>query len=372
MPDGLALEGLRVADLSRVLAGPLVGATLGDLGADVVKIESREGDDTRRWGPPYDEDGRATYFNAANRNKRSIALDLRDPDDLGVAKRLCSEADVVIANFRPGALERFGLDYSSISAANEGVVYCEISGFGEELGREMPGYDPLVQAVGGLMSVTGPAASPYKTGVAIVDIVAGLYATVGVLAALRERDRSGRGQRVTVNLLHAALATLANQATGFLGGGTVPVRLGNDHPSIAPFATYKASDGDLMICAGNDRQFRALLDVLDLPEASRFVTNSDRVRRRDELRQILEARLSQRSCPEWTQLLLAAGVPAGPVLDVGQAFDFATELGLDVVDEADGVRSVAFPARLSRTPARTRLGPPRLDEHATDIRNASR
>jgi len=358
-----ALDGVVVADFSRVLAGPLIGMTLGDLGADVTKIEAPDGDDTRRWGPPFDADGRATYFNAANRNKTSIALDLRDPADLEAARRLCLAADVVISNFRPGTLERFGLDYATISAANAPVIYCEISGFGEEAGRELPGYDPLVQAMGGLMSVTGPPETPSKTGVAVVDVVTGLYATIAVLAALHERGRSGRGQRITINLLHAALALLANQSAGFLGSGHVPVRLGNDHPSIAPFSTYRGRDGDLMICAGNDRQFHDLLRVLGAGDAAsdaRFATNSARVANAEALRDLLESRLRAHTCREWTKRLAKAGVPAGPVLDLGQAFELAENLGLDVVDRFEDVATVAFPARLSRTPATTLRRPPEL------------
>jgi crotonobetainyl-CoA:carnitine CoA-transferase CaiB-like acyl-CoA transferase len=358
-----ALDGLLVADFSRVLAGPLVGQTLGDLGADVVKVESPEGDDTRRWGPPFDDRGGATYFNAANRNKRSLVLDLRREADRAAARDLCERADVVVANFRPGTLGRFGLDHAAVVEANPRVVYCEITGFGEGAGRDMPGYDPLVQALGGLMSVTGPPETPSKTGVAIVDVVAGLYATVGVLAALRERESSGRGQRVTINLMHTALATLANQATGFLATGGVPARLGNDHPSIAPFSTYRAADGDLMIGVGNDRQFASFCAAIGadaLAADARFAHNAARVRHAAALRDAIERHLAGRSCAEWTELLLAAGVPAGPVLDLADAFAFANRLGLDVVDDFGGVRTVRFPATLSRTPAATRRRPPLL------------
>ena len=359
-----ALEGLVVVDFSRVLAGPLVGMTLGDLGADVLKIESPDGDDTRRWGPPFDDDGGATYFNAANRNKRSVVLDLRRDDDRASARELCERADVVVANFRPGTLERFGLDYASVSRQNARVVYCEVTGFGEGKGRDLPGYDPLAQALGGLMSITGPPETPSKTGVAIVDVVAGLYATIAVLAALRERESSGRGQRVTINLLHTALAALANQATGYLASGEVPARLGNDHPSIAPFATYRAADGDLMIGAGNDRQFASLCDAIGARGAAadpRFADNAARVRHAAELRAVIERQLAARSCDEWTEILREAGVSAGPVQDVGAAFALAERLGLDVVDDFDGVRTVRFPAALSRTPARTRRRPPLRD-----------
>jgi crotonobetainyl-CoA:carnitine CoA-transferase CaiB-like acyl-CoA transferase len=367
-----ALAGVSVVDFSRVLAGPLVAQTLGDLGADVVKVESPEGDDTRRWSPPADAEGRATYHHAANRNKRSVVLDLRADADNELARRLCGRADVVVANFRPGTLERFGLGYEAIAALNPRVVYCEITGFGENAGASLPGYDPLVQAVGGLMSITGPPGSPSKTGVAIVDVVTALYATSATLAALYARARSGRGQRVTINLLHANLAMLANQSTGWLGGGTLPQSLGNVHPSIEPFATYAAADGELMLCAGNDAQFARLADAIGSPELAsddRFRTNAERVRNRDALREVLESLLATRPRSAWREALTEAGVPAGPVQALDEAFSLAAALGLDVVDETDGVRTVAFPARLSGTPATTRLRPPDLDEHGAELRD---
>ena len=366
-----ALEGIVVADFSRILAGPLLAMTLGDLGADVIKIESPAGDDTRSWKPPVDAAGRATYFQAANRNKRSLALDLKDASDLALAERLCERADVVISNFRPGTLERYGLGFERVAERNRGVVYCEISGFGEQAGAKLPGYDPLVQALGGLMSITGPPGSPSKIGVALVDVIAGLYATTAVLAALRERDRSGEGQRVTIDLLHTALAALANQASGWLLAGAVPAALGNVHPSIEPFATYRARDGELMICAGNDAQFRALVTELGIAGAAddpSFATNTARVANRDALRETLETALAADDCRGWTERMSAAGVPAGPIHDVPQAFAYASSLGLDVVAEVDGVPTVAYPARLSRTPAAARRRPPDLNEHEAELR----
>jgi crotonobetainyl-CoA:carnitine CoA-transferase CaiB-like acyl-CoA transferase len=363
------LDGLFVVDLSRVLAGPLVAMTLGDLGADVVKVESPLGDDTRRWKPPADARGRASYHHTANRNKRSVVLDLKQPSDLELARRLCERADVVVSNFLPGALARFGLDHETVAGTNPGVVHCEIRGFGEGAGAALPGYDPLVQALSGLMSVTGPPGVASKTGVAVTDVVAALYATIGVLAALYARRETGRGQRVTVDLLHASLALLANQSTGFLASGEVPVALGNVHPSIEPFATYAAADGELMICAGNDAQFRRLAGVVGLPEDGRFATNELRVANRDALRELLEERLRRRTRGEWSAELAAAGVPAGPVQTIAEAFSLAEALGLEVVDETGGVRTVAFPALLSETPAAVRLRPPELDEHRADFRS---
>jgi crotonobetainyl-CoA:carnitine CoA-transferase CaiB-like acyl-CoA transferase len=353
-----------------VLAGPLVGMTLGDLGADVIKVESPDGDDTRRWLPPADDRGRAAYHHAANRNKRSIVLDLKEPSDLELARRLCERADVVISNFKPGTLERFGLDYDAIAAANPGVVHCEISGFGEAGGRALGGYDPIVQAVGGLMSVTGPPETASKAGVAITDVVTALYAAVGVLAALYARRGSGRGQRVTIDLLSANLAMLANQSTGFLADGVSPGRLGNVHPSIEPFATYRTADGELMIGAGNDLQFSRLAEALGAPElAERFPSNPERVANREAVREALEGRLAKRTTGEWWAELRRVGVPAGPVQTIGEAFSLAAELGLDVIDETDGVRTVRFPARLSETPATVRRRPPDLGEHSDEIRN---
>ena len=277
----------------------------------------------------------------------------------------------MVSNFKPGTLARFGLDYDTISATNEGVIHCEISGFGERGGARMPGYDPIVQAVGGLMSITGPPETPSKTGVAIIDVVTALYATIGVLAALYARRDTGKGQRVAIDLLSANLAMLANQSTGWLADGQVPLRLGNDHPSIEPFATYAAGDGDLMVGAGNDGQFSRLAEAIGAPELARdprFVTNEVRVANRVELRPLLEARLRTRSRAEWRDILLDAGVPSGPVQTIDEAFSLAAELGLDVIDDTDGVRTVAFPALLSETPATVRRRPPELDEHGGDVR----
>jgi crotonobetainyl-CoA:carnitine CoA-transferase CaiB-like acyl-CoA transferase len=298
-------------------------------------------------------------------------LDLADDADLGVARELCERADVVVANFKPGTLERYGLDYEALSAVNPGVVYCEISGFGEGAGAALAGYDPLAQALGGLMSVTGPPDEPTKVGVALVDVVAGLYASTAVLAALLERQTSGRGQRVTTNLLQVTLAALANQATGWLGSGVLPRRLGNVHPSIEPFAVYAVADGGLMICAGSDRQFAALAGVLgarELAADARFASNEARVANRDALRELLEAALATGTRAQWSEALQAAGVPAGPVQALDEAFALAGALGLDPIDTCGGIRTVRFPVSLSRTPAQTRRPPPELGEHGDEIR----
>jgi len=367
-----ALDGLLVADFSRVLAGPLTAMTLGDLGADVIKIESVAGDETRSWQPPTDDEGRATYFLTVNRNKRSISLNLKDEDDLKLAAELARRADVLIENFKPGTMERFGLGYEEVAMSNPGIVYCSISGFGDAGGAAMPGYDPLVQALSGLMSVTGPPeGEASKVGVALVDVIAGLNASTGILAALRARDRDRVGQKVSVDLLSTALAALANQASSFLNTGDSPGRLGNVHPSIEPFATYAAADGSLMICAGNDHQFRQLVISIGAPELvedPRFSTNSDRVANRDALRPELESRLSLDSAGYWERILNDAGVPAGPVNDIGAGFKLAAGLGLDPVDEFEGVKTARSPIRLSATPAETRRRPPSLDEQGAEIR----
>jgi crotonobetainyl-CoA:carnitine CoA-transferase CaiB-like acyl-CoA transferase len=366
------LEGVLLADFTRVLAGPLATMTLGDLGAEVVKVESPAGDETRTWRPPTAADGSATYFLAVNRNKRSIALDLADPGDNRLAAELARRADVLVDNFKPGTLERFGLGPDELRAANPRLVHCSITGFGAGPGAALPGYDPLVQALSGLMSITGPAGGePSKVGVALVDVIAGLGAAVAILAALAARGRSGEGQRIEIDLLSSALAALVNQASGYLNAGVVPERLGNVHPSIEPFATYAAADGPIMICAGNDRHFAALATAIgepDLAADERFATNPSRVQHRAALRALVERRLAAGPVADWVERLRAAGVPAGPVNDVGAAFELAASLGLAPVDDHDGLRTVASPLGLRGTPTTTRRRPPRLDEHGTEIR----
>jgi crotonobetainyl-CoA:carnitine CoA-transferase CaiB-like acyl-CoA transferase len=366
-----ALGKLRILDFSRVLAGPLATMTLADLGAEVTKVERPgSGDDTRSWGPPHDEAGEATYFQAVNRNKRSVALDLRDPNDLAEARRLALAADVVVENFRPGLMAQLGLDHATLSAENPRLVFCSITGFGGAgAGAELPGYDLLVQALGGLMSVTGePDGEPLKVGVALVDVIAGLYAAIGILAALEHRRESGEGQLVEVDLLSALLAGLVNQSAAYTVAGVAPTRMGNRHPSIAPYELLRCGDGEIVLAVGNDRQFGELCAALGAPELAaepRFATNPARVENRDELRPLLEAALAARAASEWVELLRARRVPAGVVNDVGAAFEFAAEIGLDPIVEIpreDGppVRLPRSPIRLSKTPASYRLPPPRL------------
>jgi crotonobetainyl-CoA:carnitine CoA-transferase CaiB-like acyl-CoA transferase len=371
-----ALSGIMIADFTRVLAGPLATMVLGDLGAEVVKVERPgSGDDTRAWGPPYAADGASTYYHAVNRNKRSIVLDLATPAGRAGARALAGRADVLVENFRPGTMARLGLGYEELAAANPGLVYCSVSGFGSGPGAALPGYDPVVQAVGGLMSVTGPPGQPSKTGVALVDVVAGLYAAVGIVAALRARDAGGRGQRIEIDLLSCELAALANLASAYVNTGMRPRSMGNAHPSIAPYQTFDTADRPLMLGCGNDRQWRALAAVIGRPELAddpRFARNPDRVAHRAELVPLLSAALAARTAEEWTGLLSAAGIPCGPVNDMAQAFALAERLGLDPVvrlPTASGaeVAQVASPLRLSGTPVRYHRPPPALGADTADV-----
>jgi crotonobetainyl-CoA:carnitine CoA-transferase CaiB-like acyl-CoA transferase len=366
------LGDLQILDFSRILAGPFATMMLADLGAIVTKVERPgTGDETRSWGPPYDEYGMPTYFQSVNRNKRSIVLDLRAPADLERARALAGEADVIVENFRPGVMDRLGLGYEQLSASRPGLVYCSITGFGAGPGADLPGYDLLVQALGGLMSITGsPDGEPQKVGVALVDVLAGLFSTVGILAALRHRDTTGEGQLVEVNLLQALLAGLVNQASAFTIAGVVGGRLGNAHPSISPYELYETGDGEVVVAVGNERQFAALCDVLGVPELAtdaRFATNGDRVANRETLRAELVARLATRPASHWARELTAVRVPAGEVNDLRGAFELAQSLGLEPivpVPAADG-RTVPLtrnPIRLSRTPPTYRSAPPPLPD----------
>jgi crotonobetainyl-CoA:carnitine CoA-transferase CaiB-like acyl-CoA transferase len=362
------LAGLLVADFSRILAGPYATMLLADLGADVIKVEGPGGDDTRTWQPPV-RDGVSTYYLGVNRNKRSVVLDLRDPADRAAGQELARRADVFIENFRPGGLTRFDLDYDSVSAVNPAIIYASISGFGSgPKGAPLPGYDLIVQAMSGLMSLTGdPAGQPYRAGVAAFDVMAGLHATIGILAALNYRHETGRGQHVEVSL--------ANQTSAYVAGGVVPFRMGNSHPSLFPYEPLPCSDGDLVVTAGNDVQFRKLTEVLGIGELAddpRFAHNEDRTANRDQLRPLLVERLRTRTKLEWFRDVIAAGVPCGPINTVDQGVAFAAEVGLDPVvtvgEGAAAIPSVRHPITFSQTPAGYRLPPPALDEHGAEIR----
>lgn len=370
--NDMPLDGVLVADFSRVLAGPLAAATLADLGATVVKVERPgQGDDTRHWGPPWTA-GSSSYFECANRSKKSVELDLADPGDQRLAAELARRADVVIENFREGTMERRGLGFDQVAATNPGVVYASITGFGRAGGSHLSGYDFLVQAVGGLMSITGEPGAPTKAGVALVDVLTSKDAVVAILAALRARETTGLGQRVEVNLLSSLLGSLANQASSYLTTGTAPQTMGNRHPSIAPYETLAAKDGQLAVACGNDRQFALLTDSLGIPHTARdqrFATNPARVEHRDDLVRVLERALATDTVDAWVDRLGSVGVPAGRVGSIGDGFDLAARLGLDpTVDVDDAPRQVRSPLTFGRTPITRYAAPPRLGEHNDDIR----
>jgi crotonobetainyl-CoA:carnitine CoA-transferase CaiB-like acyl-CoA transferase len=366
------LSGLLVADFSRILAGPYATMLLADLGADVIKVEAPAGDDTRSWQPPVRE-GISTYYLAVNRNKRSIALDLKDPADLAAAQELARRADVLVENFRPGGLARFGLDYETVAEGNPQSIYASISGFGSgPRGAELPGYDLIVQAISGLMSLTGdPGGEPFRAGISVFDVMAGLHATIGVLSALHQRAESGRGQHVEVNLLSSALSGLVNQSSAYVAGGVVPERMGNSHPSLFPYEPLPCADGELIITAGNNGQFRKLVEVLGVPELAddpRFDRNEQRTAHRDELRPLLVERLRTRTRMEWFGDIIAAGVPCGPINTVDGGVAFADSIGLDPVVTVGGIPGVRNPITFSGSAASYRLPPPSLDEHGPELR----
>ena len=369
------LAGLLVADFSRILAGPYAGMLMADLGAEVVKVEAPNGDDTRTWSPPLRGDV-ATYYLGINRNKRSIALDFGDDEDRALAQELAARADIVLENFRPGGLAKFGLDYDSVAAANPPVVYASISGFGSGKGAALPGYDLIVQAISGLMSLTGDSdGPPYRSGISVFDVMSGMQATIGVLAALQHRNRTGEGQHVEVNLLSTALSGMVNQTSAYVAGDVVPHRMGNAHPSLFPYEPLPTADGDLVVTAGNNGQFANLCKVLGVPELvddPRFRTNQERTANREQLRPLLVERLQTRGRMEWFRDLLAAGVACGPINTVDEGVAFAEQLGLDpVVQVGDGdtaVPSIRNPITFSESPARYHLPPPDLDAHGKELR----
>ena len=372
-PNSLPLAGIRVADFSRVLAGPLATMLLADLGADVVKVERPEtGDDTRGWGPPFVE-GDAAYFLSLNRNKRSVTLDLSTDDGRSAARRLALGSDVVVENFRPGLMQRFGLDHRTLSAERPDLVYCSLTAFGDQAGTR-PGYDIIVQALSGLMSFTGqPGGEPTKVGVALLDVICGLYAANAVQAALLRRSSTGRGGRVTVSLFDASVAALVNQAANYLLGGLVPVPLGNAHPNIVPYQLFETSDRPFILAAGNDRLFERTCEVIGRPELAsdeRFLTNADRVRNREALIPILSEAFAARTVDEWVEALEAASVPSAPVRTVDEVFTSAE--GAAALQEVDDpvrglLRLVAEPIHVDGRVTPVRMPPPRLGEHTEQV-----
>ncbi|MFI8738419.1 CaiB/BaiF CoA transferase family protein [Ectopseudomonas toyotomiensis] len=383
-----ALSHIRVLDLSRVLAGPWAGQIFGDLGAEVIKVERPgSGDDTRHWGPPYIKDAKgndsreAAYFQSANRNKQSLTLDFTQPEGQRLVRELVAQCDVLLENFKVGGLAAYGLDYESLKAINPRLIYCSITGFGQSGPySKRAGYDFMIQGLGGLMSLTGrpegeEGAGPMKVGVALTDILTGLYATVGVLAALNQREQSGVGQHIDVALLDVQVACLANQAMNYLATGVSPKRLGNAHPNIVPYQDFPSADGNFILAVGNDGQFRKFCEVADianLADDPRFVTNKARVAHRAELISLLRQATVFKTTAQWIEQLEKAGVPCGPINDLQQVFADpqvqARGLRLDLPNAlGSSTPQVASPLRLSATPVAYRSAPPLLGQHTDSL-----
>ncbi|MGN6316895.1 CaiB/BaiF CoA transferase family protein [Trinickia sp.] len=383
-----ALAGVRVLDLSRVLAGPWAGQLLADLGADVIKVERpRAGDETRAWGPPWLNDpeghstGESAYYLSANRNKRSVTIDIASAEGQRVVRQLAAKADVVLENFKVGGLAQYGLDYASLKAINPRLVYCSITGFGQTGPyASRAGYDFLIQGMGGLMSLTGrpdgtEGAGPIKVGVALTDIMTGLYATVAVLAALKRREQSGEGQHIDLALLDVQIACLANQAANYLIGGVVPRRMGNAHPNIVPYQEFPTADGYMIVAVGNDSQFANLCKTLGKPEWSsdeRFATNPQRVKHRNELIALIHGMTVRRTTDEWVAAMEAAGVPCGPINTLDRVFADPHVQARGTRIEmphpvAKDVPLVANPIRLSESPVQYRNAPPTLGQHTEEV-----
>ena len=383
-----ALNGLRVLDLSRILAGPWCTQILGDLGAEIIKIERPgAGDDTRGWGPPFlrDRDGAETgesaYFLAMNRNKQSAAIDMATAEGQSLIRSLAARCDVLVENFKVGALERYGLDYATLARSNPGLIYCSITGFGQDGPyANRPGYDFIAQGMGGLMSITGerddlPGGGPQKVGVAIADITTGMYAAVAILAALNHRHASGRGQHLDCNLLDTQVAMLANLSLNYLVSGKVPKRAGNAHQNIMPYNVFRVADGHIILAIGNDAQFAGFCKLTGqsvMAEDPRYATNADRVRNRDALTKELAGILAGRSKRAWSELLDTAGIPCGPIHDLSEVFADRHVVARQMQRQmehplADSIPTVAHPVRYSETDADYRLPPPLLGQHTKSV-----
>lgn len=375
MNSAKPLDGLLVADLSRVLAGPYCSMLLADMGATVIKVEGSLGDDTRTWMPPVKDDV-STYYMSINRNKKSIVLDFGDPDDLALVKKLVARADICLENFKVGSLKKFGLDYESVSVDNPSLIYLSISGFGTAGGASLPGYDLIVQAVSGLMSLTGePDGPPFRAGISVFDVMTGLHGLIGVLAALNNRHNTGRGQHVEVNLLATAMSGLVNQTAAYTAAGVVPFRMGNAHPSLFPYEALPTKDRDLIITAGNDKQFRSLCQVLGIEQVAddpRFAVNADRTKNREDLRPLLVEKLREWMSDDLFIALNKVGVPCGPINSIGDGVELAERLGLRPrVTVGEGDREVTLvrnPITFSDGELEYRLPPPLLGEHSDEIR----
>jgi len=377
-----ALSHIRVLDLTRVLAGPWATQILGDLGAEVIKIEKPgEGDETRHFGPPFVETGDGTkgdaaYFLSANRNKKSVAIDIAKPEGAALVKRLARRTHVVVENFKTGTLARYGLDYASLAGENPALIYCSLTGFGHDGPyKDKAGYDYLIQGMGGLMSITGqPDGAPMKVGVAVSDLVSGLYAAVAILAAAIHQSRTGEGQQIDMALFDCQAAALANQAMNYLAGGMVPERMGNAHPSIVPYQLFATADGFIILAVANDQQFKRFCEaagVAQLASESRFASNAARVHSREALVALLVPLLKSRTTLEWIGLLEKANVPCGPINRIDQVFSdpqaIARKLTVPMAREGQALNLVASPLRLERTPPEYRLPPPQLGEHTEEI-----
>jgi len=379
------LQGIRVLDLSRILAGPWATQCLADLGADVIKIERPEkGDDTRAWGPPFfgeGDDALAAYYMSANRGKRSVAIDIASPEGQETIRKIVAQSDVVVENFKVGALKRYGLDYDSLKAINPGLIYCSITGFGQTGPyKDRPGYDLMIQAMGGLMSVTGepdhvPGGGPVRAGVAVTDLFTGLYSVVGILGALHHREKTGEGQHIDMALLDTQVAVLANQTLSYLVSGKAPERQGNSHPAIVPYQSFATKDGHMILAVGNDSQFKSFCSVAGMPalaEDERFATNPQRVANREELVPIVAGLVKGRTTDEWVDVLERANVPGGPINTLDRVFadEQVKARGLELALEDSIGRvlpGVANPIRYSNSTITYNRPPPRLGEDTEEV-----
>ncbi len=372
MSEVLPLSGVRVLDFTRVLAGPFCTMMLADMGADVIKVESPDGDDTRQWGPPFDDRGRSAYYLSVNRNKRSLVLNLKTDAGRQIARQLAAQSQIVVENLKPGGMAAFGLGYADLRALNPALVYGSITGFGQTGPyHQRPGYDFVIQAMSGLMSITGePDGAPSKVGVAIADVIAGLFAVSSLLAALRHAEHTGEGQQIDIALLDTQIAALVNIASSALVSGQTPARYGNAHASIVPYQPFRAADAEFALAVGNDRQFAQLCQLIDQPEWAadpRFATNPARVEHRTELIARLNAVFATRSAADWVEAALARGIPAGTLNSVSQILDDPQILARGLIHEIDGLRLVGPPVGFSATPPTVRTPPPDLGQHTAEV-----
>jgi len=371
-----ALSGIKIIDLSRVLAGPFSTMILADLGAEVIKVESPSGDDTRSWGPPFKQ-GVSAYYLCANRNKKSVTIDLKTESGIDQIKQLIKDADVVINNFKTGTMKKFGLDYEALAAINPQIVYCSITGFGETGPyKHLPGYDFIIQAMSGLMSITGTEQSgPQKVGIAITDVLTGLYAVIGIQAALIERQRSNKGQKIDLALYDSAVSTLINIGSSYLMSGEIPGRLGNHHANIVPYQTFKTADGEMVIAVGNDQQFTRLCNILGMDALAtdkRFRTNPKRVEHRDQLTKLLQQKLREKKTDHWLVKCQEQQIPCGPIQNLEQVYHDPQLRERDMFVEmkhpdAGPITLIGSPLKLSRTPVQMRHHPPKIGEHNDEI-----